>query len=389
LYHRLVLLLSWLVAIAVTLALVDMLAGGRRIQDLRRIPPLHDGPSVSVIVAARNEERGIEQGVRSLLALDYPSLELIVVNDRSTDATGSILARLQKDDPRLVVATVERLPPGWLGKNHALALGAARANGTLLLFTDADVVFAPSMLGRAVHLMEDERLDHLTALPDVVLKGIALTTLVLTFGVLFAIYTRPWKARDPRSRHHIGVGAFNLVRASAYRQLGTHAAIALRPDDDLQLARAVKQAGLTQDVVRASGLLSVEWYATVSEMVNGLMKNAFAGINYSVAALVASTGALLVFNVWPWLALLLTRGDGRIASAVTVVALSAMVWVHARTSHVSPLYLLLYPLGVLGFIFILWRSAVLALSTGTIAWRDTAYPLEALRRAAPAARLDR
>lgn len=384
-----VLLLSWVIVVAVALTLIDALVGGRRIRDLRSVSPRNDGPSVSVVVAARNEERGIEKGVQSLLGLTYPSLEVIVVNDRSTDGTAAILDRVRKDDPRLVVVTVERLPPGWLGKNHALALGAARARGDLLLFTDADVVFEASTVGRAVRFIEDRGLDHLTAFPDLVLRGWALTTLVVSFGVLFAIYTRPWKARDPRSRHHIGIGAFNLIRASAYQRVGTHAAIALRPDDDLQLARAVKKAGLAQDVVHARGLLLVEWYASVGEMVNGLMKNAFAGINYSVAALLASTVALFVFNVWPWIALVTTDGIVRRLSAVAVVSLCVLLFAHTRASRVSPFYVLLYPLGVLGFIYILWRSAVIALTRGAISWRDTSYPLETLRRAMPAARLDR
>lgn len=383
------LLLAWATAIGVTLVLIDAIVGGRRIRDLRQVLAREHGPSVSVIVAARNEERGIEDGVRSLLALAYAPLEVIVINDRSTDATRTILERVRTDDPRLVVLTVDVLPPGWLGKNHALAFGASQATGDILLFTDADVVFERSMLGRAVRFMEDEQLDHLTAIPDVRLKGIALTALVTTFGVLFAIYTRPWKARDPRSPHHIGVGAFNLIRTSAYERLGTHAAIALRPDDDLRLGRAVKECGLVQDVVHARSFIAVEWYASVGEMVNGLMKNAFAGIHYSVPALLASTGALLLFNVAPWIALVTTTGIVRTLALVSVAALSVLVVAHTRSSRTSPLYLLLYPVGVLGFIYIMWRSAVLALSTGTIAWRETSYPLADLRRAAPATRLPR
>jgi glycosyltransferase involved in cell wall biosynthesis len=383
------LLVSWLIAIVLLLALTDAVIGGRSIRDLAGVAPRSSGRAVSVIVAARNEERGIEGGVRSLLGITYQPLEIIVVNDRSTDGTAAMLERLQRDSDRLSVVTVETLPDGWLGKNHALALGALRARGELLLFTDADVVFAPSTVSRAVAFLEQQRLDHLTALPGVILKGVALTALVTTFGVLFAVYTRPWKARDPRSRHHIGVGAFNLIRSAAYDRIGTHASIALRPDDDLQLARVVKRAGLRQDVVRATDLLTVEWYRSVREMVNGLMKNAFAGVHYSIAALLASTVALAAFNLWPFIALFVTEGAERVPAVAAVVALGTLVIIHTHSSRVSPLYVLLYPLGVLGFIYILWRSAVLALSRGAIAWRDTSYALPALRRASPAERLDR
>lgn len=220
------------------------------------------------------------------------------------------------------------------------------------------------------------------------MKGRVLTMLVVAFGVLFALYTRPWKARDPRSRHSIGVGAFNMIRASAYRRLGTHAAIALRPDDDLQLAKAVKAHGLRQDVVRGNGFLSVEWYRTAREMIDGLMKNAFAGINYSVPALIGSTVALFILNVWPWIALVVTTGPTRTLAAIAVAALSLLVLGHTMTTRVSPVYALLYPIGVLGFIYILWRSAALALARGAIHWRDTSYPLRELRRSRAAPRLD-
>ena len=150
----------------------------------------------------------------------------------------------------------------------------------------------------------------------------------------------------------------------------------------------MKEAGLTQDVVHAQDFIAVEWYASVREMVNGLMKNAFAGINYSVPALVASTVALFVFNVWPWIALVATGGTVRVLSAVAVAALSVLVLAHTHTNRVSPLYVLLYPFGILGFIYIMWRSAALALSRGAIAWRDTSYPLDEMRRATPAPRLD-
>jgi hypothetical protein len=287
-----------------------------------------------------------------------------------------------------VVLDVTSLPAGWLGKNHALAYGASQARGELLLFTDADIVFEPTTIGRAVRYIEDERLDHLTALPSIALKGFALTTLVTSFGILFALYTRPWKARDPRSWQHIGVGAFNLMRVSAYRRIGTHAAIALRPDDDIRLGKAVKQAGLLQDAVIARDFITVEWYQSAGEMIDGLMKNAFAGVNYSVTAVIGSTAALLALHVWPWIAVLATGGMVRVLSVVSVLSIALVVFGHTRVSRVSPIYVLLYPVGVLGFIYILWRSAALALVRGAISWRETSYSLSEMRRATPARPLE-
>ncbi|MFO0949483.1 MAG: glycosyltransferase family 2 protein, partial [Planctomycetota bacterium] len=119
-------------------------------------------PSVSIVIAARDEEAEIERALQSVLHLDYPSLEVIVVNDRSSDGTGAILRRLQGRYPQLKVLDINELPSSWLGKNHALQQGARLAVGELLLFTDADIVFAPVTLKKAIQAMESSQLDHLT-----------------------------------------------------------------------------------------------------------------------------------------------------------------------------------------------------------------------------------
>jgi hypothetical protein len=162
-----------------------------------------------------------------------------------------------------------------LGKNHALCVGSAEASGTLLLFTDADVVFEPATLRRAVTLMWLDGLDYLTAIQDARVPGVALNAFVAALGVFFALYARPWKAQDAHSRHHVGVGAFNLIRAEAYRAIGTHRAIAMRPDDDIKLGKLVKKRGFHQDVVYGRDLIIVDWYASPGELIDGLMKNAF------------------------------------------------------------------------------------------------------------------
>src|SRR5687767_255648 len=220
------------VVTTITLAamLVDFIVGHRRLRRLIDIEPAETGPPVSIIVAARNEESGIEQGLRSLLQLDYPALEIIVVNDRSTDRTGAILDRMAQANPRVAVVHLSNLPEGWLGKNYALYSGASRATGDLLLFTDADIVFQPTTLRRAVTYLEREGLDHLTAIPNTQVPGVALSAFIAAFAVFFSMYARPWKARDPRSSFHIGIGAFNLIRKSAYQAIGTHLRIAMRPD---------------------------------------------------------------------------------------------------------------------------------------------------------------
>ena len=257
-----------------------------------------------------------------------------------------------------------------------MQVGADAATGDLLLFTDADIVFEPSTLRRAVTLLEEEHIDHLPVIPDIAVPGVALNAFVAAFGVFFSMYARPWKARDPRSRAHIGVGAFNLIRAGCYRAIGGHRTIAMRPDDDLKLGKIVKKHGFRQDVAMGRGLITVEWYASVGEMIDGLMKNAFAGVDYSLSKVAASSVGLFLLHVWPFPALFLTSGTTRALNAVCVLLIVLIFWTVNGTRVV---FVPGFPAAALLFIYIMWRSALIAVLSGTITWRGTAYPLSAMR----------
>ena len=373
------LLIAILTTLGLAAAFVDFATGHRRLRSLKDVTPADTCPPLSVIAAARNEARRIEVALTSLLHLDYPALEIIIVNDRSTDETGAILERLARQYPRLRIKHIVELPAGWLGKNHALYLGAAEASGSLLLFTDADVVFEPTTLRRAAALMELDALDHLAAIPDIKVPGIALNAFVAAFGVFFSLYARPWKARDPRSRFHIGIGAFNLIRADVYRAIGTHRAIAMRPDDDMKLGKIVKKGGFRQEAVSGRGLISVEWYASLGELVDGLMKNAFAGVNYSLLAVAGTTAALVLTDVWPVLALVATHGVTRAINALNVALIVLIFWTSAHFGGARLRYVLAFPAAALLFAYIMWRSALLAVIRGSVTWRGTAYPLAQMR----------
>ena len=375
--------LAGLTTLLLALACLDFAIGHRSIRALSNLPIATTGPRISIVAAARNEARGIEAALLSLIRLDYHNLEFIVVNDRSTDATGAILARLSNQHPVLKIVTIDRLPAGWLGKNHALWVGASHATGELLLFTDADIVFDPTTLSRAVTMFtsagDSPGVDHLTAVPDTRVHGLALRTMVAAFGVFFSLYARPWKARDPRSRSHIGVGAFNLIRADVYRAIGTHQAIAMRPDDDLKLGKLVKKHGFRQDVVFGRDFVVVEWYSSLREMIDGLMKNAFAGVDYSLPAVVGSTVALLTMNVWPFIALFVTHGLTRGLNAASVLLIATIFWITAHHNGSRAAYVVGYPFAAVLFAYIIWRSALTAVSTGAISWRGTSYPLAEMR----------
>lgn len=379
--------MDWLFWLALaTLAIyaviaVDVFIGSRKLRFLRDVPTTlpERPPRVSLIAAARNEERNIAAAVRSLLKLDYPELELILVNDRSEDHTGAILDELAREDGRLHVLHVAELPPGWLGKNHALWLGSRQARGELLLFTDADVLMHPDVLRRAVHLLENEGLDHLAATPEARMPKLLLNLFMAAFGFVFGVFTRPWKARDPKSPRHIGIGAFNLVRAAAYARVGGHRTIALRPDDDLKLGKILKKAGYRQDLAYGTGLLQVEWYESVGQLIRGLEKNVYAGTDYRLWLALGGVVFQLVGGVWPYLALFVTEGPTRLIYLAVVLLLSLLIADSARFHGFSPWYAAGFPLTSTLFAYIVLRTVILNHRQGGITWRGTFYPLDQLR----------
>jgi hypothetical protein len=380
-------MLTWMAVFAcggVLLGALDYARGMRRIVRLPDVRPADSpGTPVSIVVAARNEAATIEPALRSLLALDYAPLEVIVVDDRSDDATAEIAARVLaacSGPAQGRLLRVTDLPTGWLGKNHALQHGAVHAAGELLLFADADVMLEPSVLRRAVAHLERTGADHVAVLPQLRMRGPLLRAFAVSFTVFGSLASRPWQARDPRSWHHIGVGAFNLLHTAAYRAIGMHEAIALRPDDDLKLGKLVKRHGFRQDFALAGELVWLEWYPTVRATVRGLTKNTFSVIDYSVPLLLLATGATVFFWLLPIVALLAGPAEARIAGAVAVASTLALHAHAARLQRIAPAHGLAYPFTVALLVLIMWRSAVLALVRGGIEWRGTHYPLSALRR---------
>lgn len=336
-------------------------------------------PLVSIITAARNEEYAIREALHSMLHQDYPNYEIIAVNDRSDDGTGAILDDMLAEFPQLQVLHVSELPSGWLGKNHALFAGARVAKGNLILFSDADVKYLPSALSRAVGYMQRNGVDHLTVAPHLEHGTIPLSLAVQFFFMAFALYMRPWKARDPKSRFFMGIGAFNLMRREAYEKAGTIERIRLRPDDDIMLAKILKQSGASQHVATAEDMLSVKWYSTLPEMIGGLQKNAFAALRYSL--LLAITAMLFTFivNVWPFIAVFLTTGIVRALNIGICLTLMAMYAGSAYRMRGRPWLAIAYPAAAVIFIYILLTATVRTYFGRGIAWRGTRYDLDELK----------
>ena len=350
-----------------------------RLVDQPATEPEGGWPSLAVIVAARDEAARVGAAVRSLLGQEYPGLELIAVDDRSTDGTGAILDALVAEDARLRVVHVRDLPAGWLGKTHALQAGADATAADWLLFTDADVVFAPGTLRRAVGFAAGHGADHLTLTPEVVLEGAGERLFMAVFLAAFTFKSPIEQVEHPDRRAHLGVGAFNLVRAEAFRGIGGLRRLALSVDDDMRLAEALKAAGARPRVLLGGGSIAVRWQEGLGGMIRGLEKNFFAGLNFRVATAVAASLAMVVVGIAPYAGLLVGPWWSRAICAVGVVAICAIIDLSGRENGIRWYYGLLFPVSVALIVYTLLRSTWLTLRRRGVRWRDHLYPLDALR----------
>ena len=359
----------------------------RRRNAIPRLPVTAGNPTLprlSVVVPARDEASAIGRAVESLLAQDYADLELIVVDDRSSDTTGEVVRELAAKDPRVEALRVDALPAGWLGKNHALWRGADGATGEWLLFTDADVIFAPGALRRALVYATAEGLDHLTLAPRLLARGLALRAFVAFFGFAFIALWRAYLANDPTSKRGVGIGAFNLVRRAVYEKIGTMRALSLRPDDDIRLGRRLRAFGFRQRVLNGNELLSVEWYPSLRAAITGLEKSIYSTMEYRVVDATLVAILLLATMVWPFLGVILLDGVDRALLSVVVVCLVAGLVETYRQSMSATLtpsafvIALLMPFSAACFAWAIARSVYLAETRG-VRWRGTTYPLSLLR----------
>jgi len=349
--------------------------------------PAYGHPRVSIIVPARNEELDIEQSLTRLLELDYDNYEVIAVDDRSTDRTGEIMERVvgsQKPDnqnlPRLKVIHHRELPAGWLGKTHAMWTATNAASGDWILFTDADVLFKADSVRRAVAYAEAEKADHVVLFPQMIMKRPGEYMMIAFFQTMFVFGHRPWKVADPKSKDHMGVGAFNLIRRSVYDSVGTYEALRMEVLDDMKLGKVVKNAGFAQRNVFGGDLISIRWANGAMGVVNNLTKNFFAVLSFQWPRTLISAFGLGFLNLMPFLGVWLTHGWERVPYAVALGSMFLIYLGMSLRSGVPAYYFLLHPVSTFLFIYTLLRSMFHVLWNDGIIWRGTRYPLEELRK---------
>ena len=353
----------------------------RTIINLALIPRLHADlrsayePLVSVIIPARDEARVIERTVRAFLAQTYPNFEVIVVNDRSTDGTGEILRALYDD--RLTVIDGDEPPAGWLGKPWALCQGSLIARGELLLFVDADVVYAPAAIRAAVAHREMRQTALLSLLPHFEMRGLGENAAMPMLAMFCFTFMPTWMSNRTRfAALAIGGGTGNLVTRSAYAAAGGHEALRDAVVDDVALARLVRHNGGTTEVVRADELVSLRMYHGLAEVVEGFTKNAFAiyGRNYVFGLLI--NAAALIFHILPYV--LAFAGDRTGVATVVIISITRLILFRSLRYRLDSA-LFLHPVMVAIWIWIFLRSMWLTGIRRKLLWRGRTYDARATR----------
>jgi cellulose synthase/poly-beta-1,6-N-acetylglucosamine synthase-like glycosyltransferase len=364
----------------VTLALW-LMALGRTVLNLALVPRLKGSdpcplpsapcPLVTVIIPARDEERMIERTVRGFLAQSWPALEIVVVNDRSTDSTGAILTRLAEEDGRLTVIDNEEPPPGWLGKPWALHQGSLRAQGELLLFVDADVIYAPETVAAAVAHFEARGASMIALLPHFEMRGfwehVAMPNLAF-----FAFTVMPlWLSnRTTIPLLGMGGGTGNLIRRSDYETAGGHETLKDSVIDDVALSRLMRRSGRRTEIVRADHLISVRMYEGLGEVIRGFTKNGFSAVsrNYLTMAVFLILG--FVLHVLPFgLAL---AGDVLSIASVVVLTLTRVI-LFASLRYRLDNALFGHPLMIGVWLVIMLRSTWYTGIRRKLLWRGRTY----------------
>ena len=342
----------------------------------------HDAraPRVSILFSALDEAEKLPAALATFLAIDYPDYEVVGVDDRSEDATGAILDAAAREDPRLKVVHVTSLPAGWLGKPHGLQQAFERSSGEWLVLTDADVRFAPDVLRTTIALAEQKHWDHMTLLCHAEMFTVGEKIAMTFFAMSFMLGLRPWRASDPKSRSYIGVGAFQLIRRSAYEKMGTHRRLAMEVVDDVKVGKLVKEAGLRSGVAKAGRAVTVHWHAGLGNIIRGTTKNFYATTGFRLWVAVGQVAGNLLMFVLPWLALPFVHGWARIF-AVAAIVLPVLAQAGAALEFdESPLYAVTQPLGALIVCWMIVRSTFVTLRQGGIRWRGTFYAIEELKR---------
>jgi hypothetical protein len=379
---------TWL-AIAIAPCLIAALGSlYAAIRSTSAAPPVPDAPpepavypKLSMIVPACNEADTLEDAMRAKLSSDYPDLEIVLVEDRSTDDTPRIADAIAASDPRVRVVHIEALPEGWLGKVHALDVGVRASTGEWFILSDADVHLSPTILKRTIAQAIALEHDYVPLVPRFTSSGPVVDLVLTYFMRLLVTVGRVWDVNDPKSKTSAGGGAFMAARRAAYDQSPGFSWLKLEVGDDVVFGQMMKDAGARTAVYACGDDVAVRFYPSIGAMMRGLEKNAFTiSGRYSLPRHIVFQAIVVWLEVGAWVGIAVGGPIARILGLTVACVVVAANLVVARWSR-RPSWTAFVPcLAALVFAFMISRGVALAIARGGVSWRGTFYRLEDLRR---------
>jgi glycosyltransferase involved in cell wall biosynthesis len=365
-------------AVLLALAVVQVILAWRvrtnvpALSTLPTPPPASQWPRVSIVVPARNESFGIEAALASKLSCGYPNLEVVVVDDRSTDDTGALAAAFARKDPRVRVARIDELPNGWLGKLHAMTVGAENATGEFVLFSDADVHVNPGTLERVVAYAESEAIDMVALMPQTHPVGAVIDAFVAVFVRFSAVGLRLWAANDPTSNVGMGVGAFNLVRKRALDASPGFSHLRMEVSDDVALGAMMKASGARCRFLAGREDVHLVFVERIAVAARNLEKGGHM-FDFSLFRAIAVPTVVLAVELGIGI-YAITQGGLAAALGATQLAAVTMVYLVLARHFRAPLRgAILWPIGVVVAAALAMRAGILGWWRGGIEWRGTRY----------------
>lgn len=350
-------------------------------------PPPSDPPLVSVCVPARNEERNIRKCVESILNQDYPNFEVIVLDDRSTDATPEILRQLAAQNDKLHIINGSDLPTGWAGKPHALYQASASARGEWLCFIDADTFIAPETISSCYAKAIETNADMFTIMTFQILGSFWEKTVLPLVMTALSVGFSPRKVNDPKKKDAIANGQFIMVIRSVYNAIGGHESVKNSIVEDKAISEQVKWSGHRLVVADGMKVAKTRMYTSLPEMWEGWTKNIYLGLSDQPSLMALGVfGALLTvlaslfLPIWPLLGLnWYFNGGSWMASGVVIEALllwAYLIYIRAKVAvnmNISPWYALTTPLGAGVFGAMMFTSTWMVLSRKGVTWKGRVY----------------
>jgi len=354
----------------------------KKVPKVKDLPAEHlnEWPRVSVILTARNEKLHLEQAMKKRLRDNYPNLEYVLVEDRSTDGTDIIADELASEDNRIKVLHIEHLPDGWLGKLNAMNEGLKVATGEWILFSDADMFIDETVLSSVIAYSEKNSIDHLCIFPEFLADTLSLKVLFSGLTRILALGGKLWAVANPKSKSAVGVGGFNLVKRSSFEKTGGLEWIKMDVADDVALGTMMKRAGFSSVVLSGKETVKVYLYKTWAASIQGTEKAAFTTIGSFSPLIMIALAAGLILEMSPFYAFAFGISKPFLILSLMAIAISTLSslliekWLCGR--FLSALFwpfglALVMALSLNGF-FNGWRK-------GGINWRDTFYPTKTLK----------